>query len=392
MIKSYTEILLTMADTLDSYIAPKKIQRSDENFVYLVLKAIAKGYEAINNMVNVLRNKFNPETCSDSDLHSIARIAGTSPKLGTGSGLLITATNTNAESAVTIAIGTYRFELSNDVYFDFPVDEVVSIPAAGSHDFLAFTEAKGAFEVGGISSMDIFEVSEIEIPSDINFSCQSNSNLLGFLDESTLDFRKRILTDPTRQDSIKELELEIQNLPYVFDCNLVFNQTASSVTVGGIDIAPYHLLINIHGDARNEIAEIVARKTVYPTVEVEPLDVVYYYSDVFIDGKYPVFYRNYDEHEFEVTITYAYSSLYNTEAEIESAIQIALIKFTSPTQHSRYITEDDFYEIIKNLNIRSFKLLNVDLYEDGSLVDYVSVEPTSLPKLSNIDFVSENEL
>lgn len=391
MIRSYTEILLTMADALDSYIAPKKITRSDTNFLYLLLKAIAKGYEVINNAIEVLRNKFNPESCADADLLSVAKIAGTEFKLGSGSGLLITITNTGVDP-VNLEIGEYAFDLDDDTVFEFPIEVVTQILPAGSVDVIAFTTEKGAFPVEAIAEMTVYEKSAIPISSDLVFSCVENSGMLGSLDETNVEFRKRILSDVTRKDTIKELELAIQNLPFIIACKLIFNQTILPVVVEGITIPPYHLLITILGAARKEIAQVVAEKSIYTTVEVDPADVIYYDSDVFIGGQYPVYFRNFSNHEFSVNVRYAFNSLYNTVEDIEAAIDTALRKFQNPTKYKQFITEGEFYDEIRALDLPGFQLLDITLFEGAVEVTHISVPETSLPKLMAVTYDAEDIL
>jgi hypothetical protein len=392
MIKSYTEILITMCDALDEHIAPERITRSNENFVYLILKAIAKGYEVIISIVNVLRNKFNPASCSDADLYSVAKIAGTEPLLGCGSGLQIMAFNSSDTTNLILKAGTYQFKLSDDVQFEFEITVDKTINSLASTSFLAVSTKKGLYRVEAMSSMTITEVTGIIIPDDLKFSCQDNLSVLGYEDETTLEFRKRILEDTTRQDALKELEIAIKNLPYIFDCKVLFNHTINPMSIDGIEVPPFHLLLVIHGAAKNEIAEIVAKKTIYPTVVVNPENVLFYDSDIFIGGKYPVYYKMFGYKEFNIQVHYAYNSNFTTRTNIETAIAEAMLEFQNPSRYNRHFTEGEFYDVIRELKLTGFKLLDVGLVVDGAGVSFIEVPPTKYGKVKDIMFTADDTL
>ena len=76
-LKTFDTILTTICDSFDSLISPRTIARTNTNIIYLIFKAVAKGYEIINNVCVVLSNKFDPLYCSDEDLTSSASIVGT---------------------------------------------------------------------------------------------------------------------------------------------------------------------------------------------------------------------------------------------------------------------------------------------------------------------------
>ena len=92
-LKTFDTILTELCDNFDALISPKKILRSNTNIIYLLFKAIAKGFEVINNTCVILSNKFDPLYCSDDDLTSSASIVGTERHKGSATGLHITITN-----------------------------------------------------------------------------------------------------------------------------------------------------------------------------------------------------------------------------------------------------------------------------------------------------------
>lgn len=386
MIQTYTEILTAMCDEYDSYIAPKRMRRDNTNFLYLVMKAIAKGYESIANLYVLVRGKFDPEVCPDEDLESLAKITGTKRLLGSSSGLIVYARNSGIEN-VTLVAGSYRYQYSDQVAFIFTVPEDAELIPSAVREYAAFSDETGVYAVSAVSNMQISRVDNAEISPDIVFSCDDNGLLLGSNPETNFEFRNRILNDTSRQDSLKELELEIANLPYVFDCKIVFNQTQDVISYGAIDVPPYYMLLNINGDPRDDIARIVAEKSIYPTVEVEPTKFMKYLSDVFVGGMYKVFYNLFSYVDYQVHVVYKYNDNLIFDAIITEAIEAALVPFKSSSQkHVSFVTEDVFYDAIKSLTLPSFKLLDIKLSVDGVEVPYIEVPPTSIARLDTITY------
>jgi hypothetical protein len=383
-IKTYSELLIEMSDALDAYIAPKKVRREDTNFIYMVMKAIAKGYEIIHNTVVILQGKFDPELCDDRDLLSIAKIAGTEMLAGTGTGLVVIATNESTLESATLFAGDYEYPFDDATSFFFTrVSDTVLAPLEQAYS-AAFTAVKGSYPVSAINNLPVIRIDEAEIPGGIVFSCLDNVDQLGSLDESPVEFRKRILTDTGRQDTISEIEIRIKNLPYLFDCKLLFNSTDSSIVLDGITVPSFHLLMLLNGDPRDEIAQIISDRTIFPTVQVVPTDVLYVYSDVFLGGKHPIYFTPFAYKEYNLTLDYTYNDRLMSEASILNAVTAALLTFKNTTKHQSLITEDIFYNVIKGLNIASFTLLDVTLLEGASVVPYVSVPVTRIPRLVTV--------
>lgn len=267
-IVTYNEILTSLCDNFDSLISPKIMSRSNTNVLYLVFKAIAKGYEVINNICVTLSNKFDPAKCSDEDLESVAKLVGTKRLSGSASGLYITVTN-NSGNDVTLSTGVYYYSLDTDTKFVFEVLEDTVIRAdGGSVSYIAMTEEVGSYSVTAQSSITV-ESDDEEVPSELTFSCTDNSSLLGTAAETILEFRKRVNTDPTRQNSVVELETELKNLPYLFDASVRFNNSLQEEVYDGITIPSYYMAIFYSGSPRTEIAEIVAKKSIFPTVATD---------------------------------------------------------------------------------------------------------------------------
>ena len=389
ILKTFDEILTLMCDAFDTYNVPNKVKRDDSNVIYLLLKAVSKGYEVINNVAVALSNKFIPTLCSDYDLASTAKLVGTSRLLGAKSALNITAKNTTVGS-LTLAAGQYKYSQSDSVNFIFTLLTDQVFTTGQEIAFSAFSSLIGSYPVSALASMSVTRVDLAEIPVGFTFAGADNAGILGYPDESDLDFRKRINTDTTRQDTLKEMETAIRNLPYVFDCKLTFNQTDDPVTVDGVIIPPYYLLVMISGGVDNEIASIIASRGIFPTVEIESTDRLYYESDVFLAGKYYVFYGKFGTTQYDLTLTYLYDSFLMSNATLQAAINTGLASYMTTNTYTRYITEDMFYEAIKALNITSLQLLDVNIKVSSVEVPYVEIPPTRLPELHTITYAGSS--
>ena len=385
---SYDEILTNICDSFDALIAPRAITRANTNIIYLIFKAVAKGYEVINNTVVTLSNKFNPENCSVEDLDSVSSIVGTERLQGSASGLHIIITN-NSNVKITISAGLYYYAFEEDIIFYFEILENTEIEAGNYTTIIAMSEKTGSYAVTSQDSITV--TSDLIIPEGVTFSCNSNENLLGTEPETNLEFRKRILNGVNNQDAVIELENTIKNLPYIFDCKCKFNQTASSVTYDGYTIPPYNLAIFYSGMARNELAELVASKTFFPTLESENSVKVYYRNEVFTNGQYEVNLIPFKELLFSVKIVWEVNKQY---ADVESAkakVRTALNKVFAGTTHKDYIKEDDIYNTIETIDITGISILGIDLIYNNQTVNYISVPVSRIPKIATVSF-EESEI
>lgn len=381
-IKTFNTILTEICDYFDVLISPKRITRSNSNVIYLMFKAVAKGYEVIHNVVVTLSHKFDPAYCSDEDLVSTAMLVGTEKLKGSYSGLQITLTN-NSAVAKTLPAGTYYYELDANTKFYFTVDSAESIASSGTKTVIALTDKVGVYPVTAQTSIEIKDA----LPSEITASCLDNNALLGAWEESNLDFRKRILSDTARQDLFSELEMKIKNLPYVFDCSLKFNDTTSSVSVGSITVPPFHLLVLISGEPRAEIAEIISKYGIYPTTEVDSDDFVEYENDVFISGSYKVYYTLFSEYEYTANVIYKADENFISASQAEEKIRAHLLVTMNSNVRKANITENDIYNSLENLNLDGVEILAVELYVNSNRVQYVAVPQDKLSKLTSVNTI-----
>ena len=382
-LKTFDTILTTICDSFDSLISPRTIARSNTNIIYLIFKAVAKGYEIINNVCVVLSNKFDPLYCSDDDLTSSASIVGTERHKGSATGLHITVTN-NGSASVTLLAGLYAYALDDDTKFEFEVMENTVI-ASGSHiSFIAMSEKIGRYPVTAQSTITV--TSEQLVSSDLIFSCTDNAALLGLFEETDLEFRERINSKTDRQNSMVELESEIRNLPYIFDCKVKFNSTNTEIEYDGYTIPAYTLAIFYSGEVKKEIAEKVCAKIICPTLQTSDSVEVFYENDVFVGGKYGVHLIPFAKTQYDVELIYKINNTYANEYDIQKEIRTALFNTFVSEKHVDYIKEDDFYNAIEALNIAGIDLLGINLKYNNSNVNYIEIPSSRIPELTNVIF------
>lgn len=381
---TYNEILTLLCDSFDSLIAPRTIARSNTNIIYLMFKAIAKGYEVINNVCVTLSNKFDPAKCSNEDLVSVASIVGTEKLEGSASGLEIIISNTS-ESDVTLIAGVYTYSLDDDTSFVFEMLEDTLLQAGDTLSVIAMSQQIGSYPVTAQESIEV-KPSNGTVPDGVEFSCTDNTTLLGTAEETDLEFRKRILTDTTRQDSIKELEIKLKNLPYLYDAKVKFNNSMLDYSMDGYTIPPYTMAIFFNGSPRNEIAEVVASNSIYPTLQTADSVTVHYVNDVFVNGSYDVNIIPFKNTDYVVNVHLKIDQTYITYEEAHAQIKAFLLKNFRGHIHADYVKEDDIYEALKNLSIAGVNVLNIDLLQNGSQVPYVTVPLSRIPYLDNVLF------
>ena len=382
-LKTFDTILTTICDSFDSLIAPRTIARTNTNIIYLIFKAVAKGYEIINNVCVVLSNKFDPLYCSDDDLISSASIVGTERHKGSATGLHITVTN-NGSVSVTLLAGLYVYALDDDTKFEFEVMGNTVI-ASGSHvSFIAMSEKIGRYPVTAQTTITV--TSEQPVSSDLVFSCTDNATLLGISEETDLEFRERINSKTDRQNSMVELESEIRNLPYIFDCKVKFNPTSKEIEYDGYTIPAFTLAIFYSGEVKKEIAEKVCEKIICPTLQTVDSVEVFYENDIFIGGKHGVHLIPFAKTQYAVELIYKINNTYANEYDIQNEIRTVLFNTFVSEKHVDYIKEDDFYNAIEALDTAGIELLGVNLKYNDSNVNYIEIPSSRIPELTNVIF------
>ena len=385
-VKSFDTILTKMCDDFEELIAPRKIARANTNIIYLMFKAISKGLEVINNVCVVLSNKFDPAKCSVEDLDSIAKIVGTERYAGSGSGLQIIAKNGTADDKLLLR-GTYTYELDDETKFIFEIFEDTTLHPTDTVTYIAMSEKVGSYPVTAQAEIDV--TGTALIPEGVTFSCSDNSALLGVERETDLEFRDRILNGYDNQDSIKELENQLKNLPYLFDCQVRFNNLVTSVVYDDILIPAFTAIIFYSGSPRSEIAGIIANKIICPTVQTEDSVPVEYLSPALINGKQTFYLVPFKKTDFKIELHVKYNELYISEYDMTNTIKTKLMVRFAPEVHTDYVTEEDVYDVLKTINLPSVEVLSVDLKQNNEIVDFVEVPASRIPHLLDVDFTRE---
>ena len=385
-IKTFDTILVNLCDDFDKLITPRKIARSNTNIIFLIFKAIAKGLEVINNVCVVLSNKFDPANCSEEDLVSVANLVGTEMLEGSGSGLQIDITN-STNSSITLSKGMYEYALDDDTSFFFEIvsDEGLTIEAEQTEQIIAMTNKVGVFNVTAQNTITV--TADVIIPDGIKFSCPDNASLLGTEKETVIEFRKRILSDADRQASIVELQTELRNLPYIYDCRCIFNNTTSAVTYDEVTIPSGHMAIFYSGAPRNEMADIIARKILCPTVAGDNAVEVKYENEVFINGSQSYYLNPFSKLGFYVNIHCEIDTTIADVSEVHSQIRKIIFDRYKAKVHEDFIKENDIYNLLEDVNINGLELLGVDLVFDGATVDYIRVPLSRLADVTDVVFV-----
>ena len=385
-ILTFDEILTKICDDFDTLISPKKIARTNTNILYLIFKAISKGFEIINNVCVELSNKFDPASCSEEDLQSVADLVGTERLKGSATGLLINITNTSNEN-VTLLAGTYTYKYDDDVSFTGTVLSDTVISALNTLSLIFMSDSIGSYAITEQSDIKASVTADVVISSDLSFSCEDNASLLGSEEESDIDFRKRILNTTDRQNTLVELETEIKNLPYIFDCKVIYNLTDDAIDVDGASLSPYKMFIYCSGDIRNEIAEVVAKYSFYQTQEDSTTthETLTYENEVFANGGCEIIVNYFKKLNFNVDVRYIVDTNFLSASSAREQITSALLKDYRSQLHIDFIREADIYNVIEALDIAGLTLLSVDLKYNNEAVDYIAVPPSCLVYLENVD-------
>lgn len=391
-LKTFDTILTEICDAFDTLISPKAMLRSNTNVIYLIFKAIAKGFEVINNICVVLSNKFDPANCSEEDLQSVADLVGTERLKGSATGLLVNITNTSNE-IVQLKAGTYTYKYDDDVSFTGTVLSDTEISALNTLSLIFMSDSIGSYAVTEQTDIKASVTADVAISSALSFSCDDNASLLGSEEESDVDFRKRILTTTDRQNTLVELETEIKNLPYIFDCKVKYNPTDDAIVVDGASLQPYKMFIYCSGDVRNEIAEVVAKYSFYQTQEDDTTshETLTYENEVFANGGCEIIVNYFKKVNFDVDVRYIVDTNFLSASSASEQITAVLLKDYRSQLHIDFIREADIYNTIEALDIAGLTLLSVDLKYNNEAVDYIAVPPSRLAYLENVNAVSSEE-
>jgi hypothetical protein len=386
--KSLDEITYSICDAYDALITPKRIWRNNDNKLYLFFRACAAGVKLIIDIALALRNRFDPQYCSDDDLLSAAKLLGTEFQEGSGSATRITVANTHTLEAKTLYSGVYNYTSVSGMVFSFNLLTDAVFASGATNYITAVSREKGSYSVGDNASITLFRADGLPIDKAFKFSCEENSGSLGYPDEDALSFRKRVLGNANQQDHLKELEIKIRNLPNIFECGLTFNPDRLPAEYDGIALAPLELLVTITGTPSDELAALVVRDTQYSTHMIDPANVVYYRADQYVNGKYPVYFRYHEKANFSLEIEYQYSSQKLKKAQVEAELNRLLSVYRNAVTHTDIIKETDIYERLAAAGLPDVTPLAVGILVDGARVPYLRVPATRTPNLTETAYVS----
>jgi hypothetical protein len=315
-------------------------------------------------------------------------MVGTQMKAGTGSLLQVTITNT-ANTARTLYSGAYRYTSASGMDFVFQIGNDLLLDGLGQFMITAASVDTGSYPVTAITNMSVRRDDGADIDTDFAFSCSDNTSWRGYLDETPLEFRKRILNDADRQDQLKELELKIRNLPNIFECNLVLNGNTVPEEYDGVTLQPFELLIAVTGAPTDALAELVSQNGLYATSEdtAHPERVVYYRNDLLLGGKHAVYYHIHKTADFSLSVTYRYDPQKLRGDQVEDAINLLLNRYRNTVTHVDVITEKDVYDTLEALNLPNVAILDVNILVDGDPVSYLEIPKTRRPNLTGVVFI-----
>jgi len=381
---TYDEFLIYLCDAFDELVAPVKLRRTNRNVIYLMLKAVAKGLELLNSVCYALSGKFDPRYCTDEDLVSVAELVGTRRRGGSGSGLYVTAENMSLYTSKVLPAGNYWYDASAELRFSFQVPGDVTIPPSGTVSYVAMSNAIGAYPVTAISDLPV--QSDRTVPEEFRFSCIDNASLMGVPEEPLKDFRERLLKGTSRQNAMIRLEEDIRSKPYIFDARVIYNNTGNTVVTGGVTIPNAYMAIFISGEARNELAELVAEHIICPTVSTGSSLALHYYSPFFYTGQYDVNVIPFTPVTYNVTISYMADTLYVDIQRFREELERQLKAHFNVPVHRDIITESEFYDYIASLNITAVRIIGIQLSSGGIDRQYIDVDAAYLAQLNVVSW------
>ena len=147
------------------------------------------------------------------------------------------------------------------------------------------------------------------------------------------------------------------------------------------------MLLMVSGDIKDEIAEIVASKGVYPTVQTDANSYAIYQNDVFADGQYKVWITPYKKYDFSVDVAFYADENFISSTQAEEKIRKGLFNAINGNRHIDVITENDIFDYINALNITGVKVLGVNINDPSGSTNknYITFQKTRIPNLTAVN-------
>ena len=175
-------------------------------------------------------------------------------------------------------------------------------------------------------------------------------------------------------------------MPYIFDCKIKYNNTSVTIIEDGVTIKPYTIAIFYSGEAKQEIAQIVASSVMLQTATSDTSVALIYNNDVFVNGTFEVNIIPFKTLDYTVSIIYNINELYTSRLETETKIKSYLLNAFKSLVHKEYITEDDYYNYLSTLNLEGVSILGINLRQNNTKVDYIRVPISRVPNLIDVSF------
>lgn len=401
---SFDEILAELGDSYDEDIAVsgRKIVRSTANKIWLQLRAFSRGLYGLYQVVASLKYRFDPLYCSEDELESTMRIAGTKLKSGKVSLLTIIIWNTNIVSEKVLDPDTYYYLSVNGVTFSLVLQEELTIPANSfvKKDFYSTLGSNpyiGAFSVSANTNISISNESGETIDSELTFDCEDNETQLGYEEETLFEARKRILTDNQRQEILHILEERIQSLPNIHECTIIANNTLAPISspyiqddgIHYVPILPQSVLVVLTGSPTSDFAlEFLSLCPFLTTIPegVADYGTVYYASSIYLDGHFPVHYVNHRIELFDVIIKYGYAARLVSTINVEDAMEELLKNFKATTRFKDLISSEDISDALSEYQNPGVKILAITFSYKSEIVNYIKFNKTQIARLRTVSF------
>lgn len=404
---SLDEILTELGDSFDADIASsqRKIVRSTANKIWLILRAFARGIHGLYQVVAALRYRFDPLYCTEEELESTMRITGTSLKPGKASLLTISIWNNHITETKTFPAGRYAYNSSNGIKFFLDLQEDIIIPPDSfmKRDFYSYlgdTPYIGSFAVSDNSNITVYNVDEIEIDSDFSFDCEDNESQLGYKAETLYEARQRFLTDNKRQEILHILEERLTDLPNIHECCILSNNTLAPINspylqddgISYVQIMPQSVLVIVTGSPNSDFAKEFL--SLCPFVSTNPTGVadkgtVYYESNIYINGHFPVHFIKHKIEYFDIIIRYGYSAKQVATVTIENIFRELLKPLKASTRYKELITVEEVSKLIAEYQNPAIRILSISFNYNGSIVSYKKFNKTQIARLNTISFQRE---
>jgi hypothetical protein len=114
---------------------------------------------------------------------------------------------------------------------------------------------------------------------------------------------------------------------------------------------------------------------------------VYYYNDLFLGGRYPVYFKKHDTTDFSLNVFYQYDQDKLKAVQIEDAIKKLFKPYTRMVTHLDTFSEGDAYKVLENLNLPNVKILDINILNSNNQeVPYIRIPKTRLPHLTGVYF------